>query len=128
MTARMTVFRTRRHVEAVGVSGLPDRCTTLRVDLHPFDEFIERARMERVLLNCDQLHVATPHRLAMAPNLTRSAASESRACATNWNLGIASYAMISNFMNLVTFETCRSNELRREDPVRTAVPRGRVAN
>ena len=26
----------------------------------------------------------------------------------NWNLGTANYAMISNFVNLVTFETCRS--------------------
>ena len=71
MAARMTVFRTRRHVEVVGVSCPPDGRTTLRVDLHPFDEFIEHARTERVLLNRDQLHLTTPHRLAMAPNLTR---------------------------------------------------------
>ena len=61
MTARMTVFRTRRHVEVVGVSCPPDGRTTLRVDFHPFDEFIEHARMGRVLLNPDQLHLTTPH-------------------------------------------------------------------
>jgi hypothetical protein len=63
MAARMTVFRTRRHVEVVGVSCLPDGRTTLRVNLHPFDGFIEHARMGRVLLNHDQLHLTIPHRL-----------------------------------------------------------------
>ena len=109
MAARMTVFRTRRHVEVVGVSCPPDGRTTLRVDLHPFDEFIEHARTERVLLNRDQLHLTTPHRLAMAPNLTRcSRVRIARGYVTNWNLGTASYAMISNSVNLVTFETPRS--------------------
>ena len=99
MAARMTVFRTRRHVEVVGVSCLPDGRTTLRVDSHPFDEVIEHARMGRVLLNRDQLHLTTPYRLAMATNLTRcSRVRIARPCVTNWNLGTASYAMISNIV------------------------------
>jgi hypothetical protein len=47
--------------------------------------------------------------LAMAPNLTRcSGVRIARGYVTNWNLGTASYAMISKSVNLVTFETPRS--------------------
>jgi hypothetical protein len=60
MAARVTVFRTRRHVEVVGVSCPPDGRTTLRLGLRPFDEFIEQAGTERMLLNGDQLHLTTP--------------------------------------------------------------------
>ena len=111
MAARVTVFRTRRHVEVVGVSCPPDGRATLRLGLHPFDEFIEQAGTERMLLNGDQLHLTTPHRLATAPNFTRCSRVRISQCGvTNWNLGTASYAMISNSVNLVTFENSQVNQ------------------
>jgi hypothetical protein len=79
-----------------------------------------------MLLNGDQLHLTTPHRLAMAPNFTRCSRARISQCgATNWNLGTASYAMISNSVNLVTFETRKST---RPSPwksrLRRTFPRG----
>jgi hypothetical protein len=78
---------------------------------------------ERMLLNGDQLHLT---RLAMAPNFTRCSRVRISQCdMTNWNLGTASYAMISNSVNLVTFETPKStrpsawkSRLRRTFPPR----------
>jgi hypothetical protein len=42
---------------------------------------------------------------------------------TNWNLGTASYAMISNSVNLVTFETRRSTRPPLEEGVDPPVER-----